>query len=67
MMTDGTAQFSGGDLRLLRLHRRLTATAVARCYGATRPRISGIEGQERPTVAVVGRYLEALRQAEAER
>ena len=58
---------TGNDLRMLRLVRRVPATAVARHYGCHRTRIAAIEAQERPTSRATRRYLAALELASAER
>ena len=58
---------TGDDLRLLRVSRRLTATAVARHYGASPSRVTNVESTTRPTRKAVQRYLAALSAAEADR
>lgn len=57
----------GADLRLLRLGKRVTATAVARAMGVSRQRVNTIEATDLPPFRTVARYLEALARAERER
>ena len=58
--------WTGDELRLLRVSRRVTATAVARHYGATPQAITNVERTSRPGRATVARYLDALHAAIAE-
>jgi hypothetical protein len=69
MGTEGSThvQVSGDDLRLLRVSKHVSVSAVARHYGALRPRISQIEARTRVTPRAYARYMDALRAAIEER
>ncbi len=54
-----TDTYTGDDLRLLRLSRRVRAVAVARAAGVSKQRIYNIESGH-PTRTWQRRYLEAL-------
>lgn len=57
---------SGPDLRLLRIVRGIRLTEVARSYGASRQRLTRIEGTPFVTTATAIRYLAALREVTSE-
>lgn len=60
-------RLDGPALRLLRVSKYVTATAVARQLGVTRQRVLAIEANHFPTSAAVDRYLRALAAAERAR
>lgn len=62
-----TAALSGPDLRVERLRARVTATDMARHFGATRQRIHHIESLAEVSPAAVERYVAALQKAIADR
>ena len=62
-----TRTLSGDDLRLLRVVRRVPATAMAAHYGASRAAICNLERAIRPRPATAIRYLRALAAVLAER
>jgi hypothetical protein len=58
---------TGPDLRLRRVARRVRLSAVARCGGWSRQRVTAIEASALPTRRSVERYLDALDRAAADR
>lgn len=58
---------TGADLRLLRRAREIRQTAVADAWGCSRANVARVEAARRPTREAVGKYLGALREAEAAR
>ena len=67
MTTAAAPDWTGIDLRLLRVARRLTVTAVAAAAERSRQTITGIECQDRPTPRAVAMYLDALARADDKR
>lgn len=57
---------SGRDLRMLRVVRGVRLTALARRYGASRQRLTRIEGSPHVTAEAARRYLAALNAATPE-
>jgi len=53
-------RISGRDLRLLRVVRGVRLTDLARAYGASRQRLTRIEGLAHVTPDATRRYLAAL-------
>ncbi len=61
------APVRGIELRLLRLERRVTASAVGRAAGWSRQRVGAIEASDLPTRRAAGRYMQALQAAALDR
>jgi hypothetical protein len=67
-MTSAIApDWTGLDLRLLRVARRISVTELAAAAERSRQAISAIEGQARPTPRAVRLYLDGLARAEGAR
>ena len=60
LMVSADNAVCGRDLRLLRVVRGVRLTDLARAYGASRQRLTRIEGSMRVTPEATRRYLAAL-------